>query len=203
LNKYGSDKNWLEKLKPIAPQFELCAASGYLKGENCTATVFSNLPENADRVGMCPFHQMYFVDKSGINRVNSDCFPLHAATSKVGFWLPPIMGYYYGKHHLQYDGLPPWSPNCKEGFSPMEIIYPTDRSVIYIPKGANGKEKVIFQVSHSDKNAEIYWHIDDDFLGTTTANHEQTIWLQQGDYELFVTDAQGNSISRRVKIVSE
>jgi penicillin-binding protein 1C len=203
LNLSEHQNDWLDNLKPIAPQFELCATSGFIKGEHCPETIYSNLSENADRVGVCPFHTLYHVDKSGVSRVNSDCYPLHLSTPKVGFWLPPIMGYYYGKHHLQYSGMPPWLANCNEEYSPMEIIYPTDRSVIYIPKGANGNEKVIFQISHSDRNAEIFWHLDDEFLGITKTNHEQTIWLKQGEYKLFVTDAHGNSISRSVKIVSE
>lgn len=204
LSNSTSVPDWLEKLKPPASYFNICAASGHLAGPYCSHVVEMQLPENASKMGVCPYHHQIFLDSTGTYRVNSQCHPLYLAKPQAVFSLPPSWAYYYRMRHPQYKGAPTYMQGCIAPANPIEIIYPTPRSNIYIPRGAHGKEKVIFQASHADiDNGVIYWHIGDQYLGATKGNHEMTVWLAKGEHLLLLTDTHNNRVSQIVNVVSD
>lgn len=204
LNLSSHDPYWLERLKPIASPRLICPHSGYLVGKDCGEPVELDLPETVDRLGICPYHHTFYVDPQSGQRVNSSCFPLHRAVSQTGFAIPPSWAYYYKRKNPSYKGLPPVMEACQERSNPIAMIYPTAASKIYLPKGAQGKEKVVLQASYADVDTGIlYWHLDDQYLGETKKQHENTLWLARGIYQLTLTDALGNRLSQRLEVVSD
>jgi penicillin-binding protein 1C len=204
LSLSDSDPKWLENLNPIAATQQICSHSGHLAAPYCREQLTVRLPEAASRLGQCTYHQHYYTDSLSLFRVNSACYPMHAAKEEVGYVLPSAWAHYYRQKHAEYAGLPPMMDNCLEKTNPIALIYPTAASSIYIPKGGMDKEKVVFQATHSGgQNSNLFWHLDAQYLGETVGNHDMTLWLGKGDYQLLLTDLQGNRLLRQVRILSD
>jgi penicillin-binding protein 1C len=99
------------------------------------------------------------------------------------------------------DGCDDFSINSAKEI--MEIIYPNQLSQIYIPVDINGDTlPAVFHAAHRNKDAVIYWYIDDRYLGTTKDFHEKGLILPAGKYTLTLMDNKGNKISRLFSIVN-
>ena len=75
----------------------------------------------------------------------------------------------------------------------IELIYPEHNAILYLPKGFSGKsEKFIFKAAHARRDATIYWHLDESYLGETTDNHQISCSVGQGKHLLTLIDNEGN-----------
>ena len=112
------------------------------------------------------------------------------------FVLPPAQEYYYRNYHIDYKPLPPFKPGCGEDQKQqIDLIYPEHNAILYLPKGFTGKpEKFVFKAAHARTNATIYWHLDSDFLGETTDQHQIACFVQAGKHLLTLMDDEGNQI---------
>ena len=86
---------------------------------------------------------------------------------KFGLLFPPLQERYYRLNHPDYKKLPDIHPECiEENEKVMDLIYPTDGLKIFVPKDLNGEISAsIFELAHKNPKAEIYWYMDQDFLG--------------------------------------
>jgi penicillin-binding protein 1C len=122
------------------------------------------------------------------------------------FVLPPTMEWYYKQHRTDYEPLPPYKEGCagKGSIVTMEFVYPKENSKLYIPKEIDGKKgEIIFEIAHRDKEATLYWHLDEIYLGSTYLFHQKGISAGKGIHNLTVTDNNGISIYKRFEILSE
>ena len=55
----------------------------------------------------------------------------------------------------------------------------------------------VFRAAHADPSATLYWHIDDEFVGETTGDHELRVDPAPGQHRLTLIDSQG---ARRVHL---
>ncbi|MBQ0737053.1 penicillin-binding protein 1C [Aquimarina celericrescens] len=181
---------------------EICSKSGHLAGIYCQETAQELIPKYGTRTTSCPYHQQVFLDESEQFQVNSSCYEL--AEMKVNNWfsLPPVMEYYYAPKHPEYKSLPPFKSGClKEGEKLMQFIFPKKNEAILLPK--NFKEQtnpVVFKLAHRNPDTKVYWYIDKQFIEVTETFHELTYEPEPGEHLLTVTDQEGNSISRKIKI---
>jgi penicillin-binding protein 1C len=115
------------------------------------------------------------------------------------------MEYYYRQKHPEYKTLPPFRSDCIERTAKvLDVIYPDDDSKIYIPLEISGnKGRVIFSATHRNQNEKLYWHIDQDFIGTTQHNHQMALNPLPGVHLLTIVDESGNAVSRRFEILSK
>ncbi|HPG74387.1 MAG TPA: penicillin-binding protein 1C, partial [Bacteroidales bacterium] len=116
--------------------------------------------------------------------------------------------WYYRNHHPVYKPLPPMHEACNDnavaGDEIMEVVYPSNLSQIFIPRGLSGEQgNVIFEITHRNRNTTLYWHVDNTFIGTTTAPHKMAVQMPQGQHRLTVVDADGNSISRSFTVLNQ
>lgn len=198
-----SNPKWLEALKPHMASRKVCNVSGLLANEHCPA-ITEQTGTNADLVGLCRYHQNYILDNTGSYRVNGNCYTLSKSTNKAIFVLPPTQGYYYRQQYPDYKGLPPSHPDCNEESNPIGIIYPNAASKVFIPREITGeKGRVIFQASHQNEAATLYWHIDEAYLGQTTNEHQLEIWLPPGKHLLSLIDEEGNKVTRKFEVIGE
>jgi penicillin-binding protein 1C len=96
------------------------------------------------------------------------------------------------------EKLPTHNPKCEyfTGKAPIVITYPQDDIKIWIPKDFDGKyEKVIFQAAHQQKDALIYWYLDNKLLGTSRKKHSMVALPENGVHELVLVDSMGNRAS--------
>ena len=47
----------------------------------------------------------------------------------------------------------------------------------------------------------VYWHIDDQFLGTTRYHHQLEVNVAPGRHTLYLVDAKGNSLRQSFVVV--
>ncbi len=63
--------------------------------------------------------------------------------------------------------------------------------------------EVILEGSHQNPNAELFWHLNDRYIGSTHGEHKQSLLLPRGAYLITILDEQGNSASRSFDVVSD
>ncbi len=109
---------------------------------------------------------------------------------------------------LPYD-LPPWQMVCQQlrrwnGSGCFEAMVSDMRSAIRLSKDRQGQSsEVILEGSHQNPNAELFWHLNDRYIGSTHGEHKQSLLLPRGAYLITILDEQGNSASRSFEVVSD
>ena len=197
------DRNWLEKLKPAMKKKEVCSVSGFLANSFCPSLPM-DIPENAEKSGVCTYHKKIQLDQSQTFLVNSSCYPLSKAQNHVQFVLPPSIGYFYRQHHPHYQGMPPLHPDCSNSSTnPIEIVYPNQGSKVFIPTELDGeKGKVILKATHQGVNATLFWSIGNTFYGKTENDHKIEVFLSKGIHRLSVVDDFGNERIRTFEVLN-
>ena len=102
--------------------------------------------------------------------------------TKSWFVLPPVMEWYYKSKNINYQNLPPYREDCEDASQDkrMDFIYPKSNTKIILTKDFEGKlQPAIIKVAHSNSNAELFWYLDDQYVGNTKTFHEKPILLQQ------------------------
>jgi penicillin-binding protein 1C len=112
------------------------------------------------------------------------------------------MAYYYKDKNPFYKALPKFRKDCfgtvKNG---MKFIYPTEKSTVFLPKDFDGKKnKLILKVAHSNREATLYWYVNETYVGTTKEIHELQIAPKIGEYNLTVVDDFGEEIRQKITI---
>ena len=95
--------------------------------------------------------------------------------------------------------LPPLHPGLSgrgAGNDPIEIIYPQPGRVLVAPKSLEGRpQSLVFTAVHRDRNAVLFWHLDDRYLGATSLEHKLSVRPAPGRHRLTVIDEHGASRS--------
>jgi len=197
------------RLLPDAPSFsepsfsytfvETCNRSGFRAGPDCEDIIRTRVPLNGARSPICPYHKKLNLDKTGQFRVNSSCYPVYDMQEKNWFLLPPTMETFYARNHHDYRPAPSYLQGCDgiSGKKEMDIIYPDQQARIYVPIELDGQRgKTIFTAAHSNRNAKIFWHLDDKYMGVTTRFHQLALDPTPGNHRITITDEKGESVTR-------
>ncbi|MCC8171320.1 MAG: transglycosylase domain-containing protein [Parabacteroides sp.] len=179
-----------DELEPMA----ICRASGHKASPLCTETDTLYMPRTGKGTALCPYHQLIHLSSDGRFRVNSSCESPGRMVACAWFVLPPSQEYYYRNYHLDYKPLPPLRPGCDPPQNrQIEIIYPAQGALLYLPKGFSGeKEKFIFKAAHARRDAVLYWHIDREYIGKTDDSHVMACRVAAGQHVLTLIDDEGN-----------
>jgi penicillin-binding protein 1C len=183
---------------------ETCKESGYLPSQYCNSIYKTITCKVPIKIKSCPYHKVYFVDSTGKFRINNNCELSVNIHKKTFFALPPLMEYYYKKHNLTYEMLPPIRDDCKnyETTSNIEIVYPQVFTNIYIPRNLDGSSSsVLFEATHRKKDAVIYWFVDNNYLGQTQYKHIFSININVGEHCLTLQDEFGETKTIKFKVV--
>ena len=182
-----------ERKEPIR-SLAICRNSGHKASPYCEQTDTLYMPLSGNNTGVCPYHKLVHLSADGRYRVNSSCESVDRMISRPWFVLPPAQEYYYRNYHIDYIPLPPVKPGCGQDQNrQIELIYPEHNAILYLPKGFSGKsEKFIFKAAHARRDATIYWHLDESYLGETTENHQISCSVSQGKHLLTLIDNEGN-----------
>ncbi|MEX0997039.1 MAG: penicillin-binding protein 1C [Flavobacteriaceae bacterium] len=181
----------------------ICSQSGYRAGLFCETTAVEWVPLQGTKTSSCPYHHQTTLNETESYRVNSSCYLLENSKQKNWFSLPPVMEYYYTRLHPQYKALPPFHPDCiAENEQLMAFIYPKRREQVMLPKDFDeNTNDVIFKLAHRDRDAIVYWYLDERFIGKTETFHELAVVISPGNYLLTVMDHQGNKIQETIEVV--
>lgn len=192
---------WFETPFNDLEEANVCSVSGYLAQENCPA-IQQWIPKTAKKTANCSFHKLIHLDKTEAFQVNANCESVDNMVAKSWFVLPPIMEWYYKNNNPNYLTLPPFRADCESNSSNkvMDFIYPKANTKIILTKNFEGKlQPAIFKIAHINRESELFWYIDDVYLGSTKTFHEKAISANSGFHLVTVVDELGNEIVRRVE----
>ncbi|MBQ9462189.1 MAG: penicillin-binding protein 1C [Bacteroidales bacterium] len=185
----------LDEMVPL----EVCRQSGLPASRICPERDTVWVPDIAGRPDECRYHRIVHLDAEQRMLVNSSCYPVEKMVEKVWFVLPPAMEWYYMKNHMDYRPLPPKHPDfdaASDASSPIEIIYPQQGITVVTTVGLDGREQgMVVRAAHRDPSAVLYWHLDDEYLGSTRGDHDLLVHPAPGRHVLTVVDALGASRS--------
>jgi penicillin-binding protein 1C len=182
----------------------VCHKSGHLPGPYCPMIDTIYVPESATTSDPCPYHRKIHLTPDGRYRVNSDCRRISGMRHESWFVLPPAQEWYYRAKNPDYHVLPPIHPDCLHGdeIAFMEMIYPRHSARIYVPREMDGTPgEIILEAAHRHPSSQIYWHLNETFIGTTRHIHKLGITPQKGRYLLTLVDQNGYSLAHEFEVV--
>lgn len=198
------ETSWFIKPNDDIVNLSVCLQSGDLIGPYCTDTLEIMHPfYGRNNLQSCPYHSMVHLDSTRNYQVNSTCYSVAAMIDISWFVLPPTIESYFIKHAPNYRRLPPYLVQCDfNDENIIEIIYPTDNTIVRIPKNLGGEiGNVIFEAAHQLTETVLYWHLDDEFIGSTIGIHKIEFLPNIGQHTLYILDENGNDISIRFEVL--
>jgi penicillin-binding protein 1C len=173
---------------------ETCAESGMRKGPHCMPGHWTWAPTAGLRTNICSYHQPIFVDPVTGLQVTGKCFATHQMEQRTQFVLSPVHANYYKNKHPEYTTAPPFLPGCEADNQPVGIMYPRAYAHIYITKGLDGVSvPIVLEAAHHRADQQLYWHLDDQYLGETNTIHQMEATPAPGSHRLVVVDQLGHS----------
>ncbi len=196
---------WFKEPKKELKNIEVCQESGYKPSPYCDHSKTISVPKEVSYSAICPYHQRIHLDQSESFQVNLACEKEENIKTRNWFSLPPLMEFYYQKKHPEYQSLPPFRFDCQRNESKvMEFVYPENNSSFFIPKGFNQlQEELIFQLSHSQRNTKIYWHIDGNYVKTTLGDHRLALRPTMGEHSISCVDELGNTETIHIRVLNK
>ncbi|GHT68627.1 penicillin-binding protein 1C [Bacteroidia bacterium] len=193
---------WFEQPMGQFVETEVCRQSGHLKSRFCEDTDTVLICTNGLRTDPCPFHTIVNLTADEQFRIYETCAEAGTSIRKSWFILPPAWAWYYKQHHPEYKSLPPLKPGCGEGnYQPMQFIYPQGNAKVNLPKQLDGTTaSITFELAHNNPAAVVFWHIDNEYIASTTDFHKLSVRLSTGAHAVTVVDNEGNSLSCRIEV---
>lgn len=198
---------WFKTPYPQLRKIPVCRQSGHRAGDQCPEVDTIWVPAAGLKSTVCPYHQLVHLDPTGKWRVTADCVPAGQIQHRSWFVLPPAMEYYYRSKHY-YESLPPYKPEClatlQQDKAPMDLIYPRAGARIYVPVEIDGTPgETIFTATHSNPAAKIHWHLDNQFVGTTSEFHQLALHPPVGKHMITLVDENGEQIQSSFEILGK
>ncbi len=193
------ENKWFKQLVKNENEVNICAFSGKMAGKLCKNLVKIDVPKISHRFEQCSYHE-----KIGLND-NNELIPEGCKLQPTKYdtieRLPGSMAYYFEKNNTLSNEKSYVTANlCLEKNEPqLEVIYPIDNFRLFLPKDKpNEKNEMIARAYHSDKTEDLFWFLNEVFLGITRNNsHEINIEPEKGKNILKIIDTRGNK--KRVK----
>ncbi len=204
---------WFSRPEALLTQVSVCKEDGLLNNGNCE-TESQWMPVEADFQTVSHHYQRVHLDSSGQWRVHSRCEPVNQMQHTNWFTLPPTQAYYYKQHHVKYQSLPPYRSDCVDPQrnpqyrgreQPLELVYPADfNTKIYIPVDlAGSKSQTVLEAMHKNPGVNIYWHLDEHYLGSTKTFHRMAVDIPPGEHRLTLVDQQGYRVTRDFQVLGK
>jgi penicillin-binding protein 1C len=203
-----NDGRWFDPPYDDMEQAPVCRESGCRAGPYCPVDT-NWLPRNGLRAAACSCHQLLHLDPSGKWQVSSECAAPSEMQHRPWFVLEPLQEFYYRSKNPAYLSPPPFRPDCLQsshivGAVPMQLIYPKHPARIYVPVDLDGKPgKTVFQVAHRNPEMPVFWHLDDQYLATTTTFHQLALQPPPGPHTLTLVDRDGHRLVQAFEIIGK
>lgn len=200
---------WFTKPVHLMKAMKVCKDDGYLANEYCDSEM-QWIPAESHFDQVTRYHKKVHLDKTKTWRVHSRCEPVSNMQHVNWFVLPPGLEFYYRKYHSNYRSLPPYRKDCislmaKQGSeSPIALLYPTVGTRIYIPVDlAEKKSRTVFEAVHRNYEATLFWHVNDEYLGSTETFHQLALDILPGIHRITLVDNLGNRLVRKFEVLGK
>lgn len=200
---------WFKKPAWQMKKIAICKNDGFLAANQCDTEDY-DIPASSFFERTSPYHRVIHLDRTSQVRVHNGCESIANMQSQSWFLLPPDQAYYYQQHAPNYQALPPFRSDCQSnkqlvnGQSALQIQYPGKHTHIYIPIDIDGKaSKTVLRANHSSPEKTIYWHLNENYLGSTQTFHEMALWIEPGKHKLTLVDEDGQSEYREFSVIAK
>lgn len=201
-NLLPKESTFFERPESEMHEAEVCIHSGELAGPHCREWKKSWLVNSSSKPELCPYHLEVFLDDKKAYRVHGECYEVSSIKKEIYFVLPPVMEQYYRKSHGDYKVLPALSAEClgtEENNFVMDILYPVTNAKLKLPVSQSG---FVFEASHNNPLAQIHWHVDDIYSGTTTGqSHQLSLSPEPGKHTLTLVDDAGVMVKQEFEVL--
>ena len=189
---------WFDQPWDDMTEVQLCRQSGHRASDYCPDVDTIAVANTSLRTLACPYHRVVHLDQSEQFQVDANCADVTEMVHQVRFVLPPAMEWYYKLRHPGYEVLPPFQEGCQNGESrnPIALLYPRPGSRIHVPVELDGQDgRTVFEATHSDPKATLYWHLDHEYLGQTEGIHQLELNPDIGDHTITIVDPEGFTVA--------
>ncbi|MBI1767718.1 MAG: penicillin-binding protein 1C [Bacteroidetes bacterium] len=196
---------WFSNPKSEMTKAAVCSKSGFLATSLCESTGTIEVAHAGLQTLPCRYHQRIHLSPDQKFRVHSECVPVSKIKTVSWFVLPPVQEYYFKTRNISYKPLPPFRRDCENPSSValMDLIYPKLNAKVYVPRELNGESgQTIFEAVHRNPSITVYWHIDGDYVGSTSKLHRMALSPSAGNHILTLVDENGETIRRSFKVIS-
>ncbi|GHN01068.1 penicillin-binding protein 1C [Cytophagales bacterium WSM2-2] len=196
---------WFRKPYAEMQDVSVCKQSGHRASSLCTTTERISIAKPGLQTKPCPYHKKIFLTLDKKFRVNSSCEQLSKTEETSWFILPPIEEFYFKKKSASYRVPPPLRIDCENPntLASIDLIYPKINSKVFIPRELDGSlGNAVFEATHRSSSATIFWHLDGNFISSTTKTHKLSLNPLPGNHTLTIVDENGESISRSFSVIS-
>ncbi len=200
-------QDWFDEPFDEESKMPICKHSGHIASDYCTEIEEIYQPVISEKSKICPYHKRINLSANKLFRVHSDCeSPMNMAHANY-FVLPPTQSWYYRKKHPGYKILPEYRSDCKSSLnnsqrSSIALVYPQSDMKIYVPTNLDeSKSRTVFEAKHSNTNAQLFWHLDNEYVGQTQELHYMELNPPEGLHTITVVDEDGASVTRKFEII--
>jgi penicillin-binding protein 1C len=189
---------WFSQPYSHLDEVRVCAHSGQPAGPNCSHSSLQQVPSSAAPSQPCEYCELVHLNADATFQVNATCEPLEGIQHQSWFTLPPAMAWFHARTNPTYRAPPPIRQDCREAPArEFTLLYPAAGSEVYVPIELDGERgRVVFEATHRDRSARMFWHLDDTFVGTTQDVHQVAVAPPPGDHVLTVVDHTGARMVR-------
>ncbi|MCK8480274.1 penicillin-binding protein 1C [Psychroserpens algicola] len=194
--------DWFAKPYDEMQEVNICSKSGHRASPVCDDVEPKFIQNSGLKTEPCPYHILAHVDPTETYQVNSSCEDLNAIKHTSWFVLSPLKAHYYKSKNPFYKPLPKLRLDCVgEVQETINFIYPKRNNSIFLPKDFNGETNdLILKIAHSKPETQVYWYLDETYVGSTKDIHELAIIPKKGKHIITVVDAFGNETKREISI---
>lgn len=196
---------WLPPYDALVEK-QVCAESGWLASESCTGVDTGFIVAGHQSTDICGYHISLYTDALGQFRYDPNC---HAEETELKnyFVVPTLAENYYKRYNPSYEVVPPLHPDCVGEFKSSEdlaMIYPRNGSKIYVPfEWDKKKSRAVFSAVHRSDTAQVYWHMDKQYIGKTKEFHRMEIDPSPGVHQLVLQDEYGSMVTTTFEVLAE
>jgi len=184
-------------------EVEICTLSGYKAKDFCPHKKYILLPVNRMQSRTCQFHKEIIISKSTGFEVCSLCWNAEDTLHIIEEHYSPSV-----RNELRKTGREPkaetlHNPSClakKEGIQ-FSIVYPENGARLFLPSSdALSEMGFIAIAAHKQRDAELQWFLDGNFLGTTKSEHKMAVTVGSGEHRIGVQDTLGIYLESRFRV---
>jgi penicillin-binding protein 1C len=197
---------WFEAPYDDLEERVICAKSGHIAQKNCPNKKKELVPARVSKSLPCPYHERIYLEGQSGKQANLSCFSEEQLRDTSWFVLSPVRAYYYAQHDASYQSPPEWHESCtnEDGSASIQLIYPKSGQTLYLPIDNDGKRnQLVLKAAYTETSGELFWHLDNIYLGKTRERHEMSLDLKPGEYQLHLIDESGKSIRSSFTILEQ
>ena len=188
-------KNWFARPDDQLASLLTCLDTGFPSGPHCPHQAAVSMPRHMKPLKICPYHKTTYLSGDGTQQVCSLCWePGNFKPVRQLLYPAAVAQYLRGRGQQVHTALAhkadcPVQPESH----PLQITYPDENAHLQIGRDFYGDwQQVVLRAAHTDRYRNLYWYLDEHFLGTTRDKHVQAAELSQGWHLLEVVDGRGH-----------